>query len=174
MKTEQTTLDRIRTRPRFKILTDLPPATVEMKLKQYLHLHQEEYGGNINKEVASICVKTETDSYWKPYLSIRSETEEGKTVVRGVFGPSSAVWTFFMFLYFLLSVLWMTFFTMWFVEKQIKSNEFPWALTASFVVLGVGVATYFAARYGQSKAKNEMARLRQFAIDAVLKYEIKN
>ena len=116
MKAEQTTLDKIRSRPRFKMLTNLSQEEYETNLKNYLQENSSEFSGNINREVATISVKTENDDYWKPYLSLRIEIEDEQTAIRGVFGPSNSVWTFFMFLYFLWIVLWMTFFTMWFVE----------------------------------------------------------
>lgn len=174
MKTEETTLDRIRTRPRFKMYTQLSKEEYAENLKIYLAKHKEEFSGNINKEMATICVETEYDNYWKPRLSLRIETEDGMTVIRGVFGPSSAVWTFFMFLYFFFSISWMTFFTMYYVEKQIKSNEYPWALPASFMMLFCIVLTYAAAKFGQYKGKQEMQKLRQFAEESTLKFEMKD
>jgi len=173
MQTEETTLDKIRNRPRFKMFTHLSKETYAENLKKYLSEHKGEFSGNINKEMATICVETEYDNYWKPQLSLRTEIEDDHTVIRGVFGPSSAVWTFFMFLYFLFSILWMTFFTMYYVEKQIKSFEFLWALNASFVMLFCLAATYAAARFGQSKAKNEMIQLRKFAEESTLQFEKK-
>lgn len=172
MKTEESTLDKIRNRPRFKMFTTFTKEEYAENLKQYLHEHAQEFGGNINKEVATICVKTEEDNYWKPNLALRTEEEdEGLVAVRGVFGPSSAVWTFFMFLYFLFSIAWMTFFTMFFVEKQIGSNEFPWAFPASLVMLFLIGATYAAARFGKNKAKVEMMLLRKFAEESTLPSE---
>jgi len=173
MQTEETTLDKIRNRPRFKMFTHLSKETYAENLKKYLAEHKGEFSGNINKEMATICVETEYDNYWKPRLSLRTEIEDDQTVIRGVFGPSSAVWTFFMFLYFLFSIFWMTFFTMYYVEKQIKSFEYPWALTASFVMLFCIVATYAAARFGQNKAKDEMKKLRKFAEESTLQFEKK-
>lgn len=173
MKTEETTLDKIRTRPRFKMFTDLTKEEYAENLKTYLNEHKDEFSGNINKEVATICVETEDDNYWKPRLSLRIETEDDQTAIRGVFGPSSAVWTFFMFLYFSFTILWMTFFTMYYVEKQINSKEFPWALNASFVMLVCIGLTYAAARFGQNKAKGEMLKLRKFAEESTLQFEKK-
>ncbi len=173
MKTEQTTLDKIRNRPRFKMYTHLEPLEYEQNLKAYLQRNTSEFSGNINREIAHIEVKTSEDPFWKPHLSLRTEKEENTTVIRGVFGPSSSVWTFFMFLYFLWGILWMTFFTMWFVENQINSNEFPWALTASFVVIVLTICTYLAARFGQAKAKSEMQLLRKFAEESTLPHEKK-
>lgn len=173
MKTEETTLDKIRTRPRFKMFTHLSKEEYAESLSKYLKEHKDEFSGNVNKEVATIWAQTKYDNYWKPRLSLRIEAEDDDIVIRGIFGPSSAVWTFFMFLYFSFSILWMTFFTMYYVEKQIKSFEFPWALNASFVMLICIAATYAAARFGQSKAKGEMQKLRQFAEESTLQFEKK-
>ncbi|KQT20568.1 hypothetical protein ASG31_17525 [Chryseobacterium sp. Leaf404] len=174
MNTEETTLDKIRNRPRFKMFSVLSKEEYAENLKQFMASHSQEFEGNINKEVATICVKTEDDNYWKPQLALRVETEDERTLVRGVFGPSSAVWTFFMFMYFLFSISWMTFFTMFYVERQIKTNEYPWALTLSFVMLFFIALTYAAARFGQFKGKDEMLKLRRFAEESTLPFENKD
>ncbi|HCA06848.1 hypothetical protein [Chryseobacterium sp.] len=173
MKTEESTIDKIRTRPRFKMFTHLTKEEYAENLKKYLAGHKDEFSGNINKEVATIWVETKYDNYWKPRLSLRIEIEDDDIAIRGVFGPSSAVWTFFMFLYFSFSILWMTFFTMYYVERQIKSAEFPWALSASFMMLFCILLTYAAARFGQHKGKEEMLKLRRFAEESTLQFEKK-
>lgn len=174
MQTQESTLDKIRNRPRFKMYTHLSKEAYAENLKKYLENHKDEFWGNINQEMATISVKTENNHFWKPQLSLRSELEDGQIAIRGVFGPSSSVWTFFMFLYFLFSILWMTFFTMFYVEKQIKSHEYPWALTASFVMLFCILSTYVAAQIGQILAKKEMLKIRKFAEESTLQFELKN
>ena len=167
------TLNHIRNRPRFKLYTDLSLEEYEINLKNYLESHKDKFYGNINKEVATIFVRTKEESYWKPNLALRIEKEDDTTVIRGIFGPSSSVWTFFMFLYFLFTVAWMTFFTLYYVEKQINSNNYPWALPCSFAVLIFIALTYSAARFGQLKAKDEMEELRKFAEESTLHTEKK-
>ncbi len=173
MQIEETVIDSIRSRPRFKIFTDIPKEKYTVHLKKFLAEKNADYFGNINSETAIIKVKSEEDYFWKPCLALRTEydSEESKTVIRGVFGPTSAVWTFFMFLYFILGISWMVFITIWFVEKQIKSSEFPWALSLSFFLLFCLIGTYVAGRIGQLKAKNEMQKLRKFAEESVKKFE---
>jgi len=165
------TLNHIRNRPRFKLYTDLSPEDYEKNLRFYLDGHRDEFYGNINREVATILVRTEDENYWKPNLALRIEKEDDLTVIRGIFGPSSALWTFFMFLYFLFVVSWMTCFTLYYVEKQIKTENYPWALPCSFVVLLLIVLTYAAARFGQYKGKDEMLKLRLFAEESTLPHE---
>ena len=156
-------LNPIRTRPRFKIFTDLETQTCAEKLKSQLKIENQIFQGNINKEVANIWIKTEHNEFWKPYLSLRIEKENHQTVIRGVFGPSAAVWTFFMFLYFIFSITFMVFITIWFVTKQIKSTDFPWAIHVAILSIILLLISFFATKIGQIKAKSEMEQLRDFA-----------
>ena len=59
------TLNHIRNRPRFKMYTDLSPEDCEKNLRAYLDIHKDEFCGNINREVATIFVKTNENNYWK-------------------------------------------------------------------------------------------------------------
>ena len=170
MKIEESVLDSIRSRPRFKIFTEISKDNYTKYLRDFLVEKSTEYTGNINSEAAIIHVRNEADPYWKPCLALRTEfdPEENKTVIRGVFGPTSAVWTFFMFLYFIFGIVWMLVITVWFVEKQIKSNDFPWAVSVFFVMSALLIATYVAAQLGRLKAKKEMQQLREFAEESIL------
>jgi hypothetical protein len=173
MKIEETTIDHIRSRPRFKIFTDISPDEYTKYLQNFLKERGEQFTGYINNEVSLITVKTKENSYWKPNLALRTEidSEENKTVIRGVFGPSTSVWTFFMFLNFIFGILWMVGITIWYVEKQIKSNDFPWAFTFSNVILICLALTFLAARFGQWKGKKQMQQLREFAEESIRKFE---
>ncbi len=171
MKIKETTLDHIRSRPRFLIYTDISRETYIAALKIYLKNNQELYSGNTNVEASIISINNGNHAYWKPCLSLRTETDGEKTSIRGVFGPSSSVWTFFMFLYFMLGVLWMVFITLWYVTKQIKSDDFPWALPLSFVCLALLALTYLGAQIGRAKAKTEMKQLRIFAEESLNQVE---
>ena len=160
-------LNPIRTRPRFKIFTDLEAETCAEKLKSQLKIENQIFQGNINKEVANIWVKTQHNEFWKPYLSLRIEKEENQTVIRGIFGPSSAVWTFFMFLYFIFGITFMVFISIWWVTKQIKSSDFPWAIYLAIFSIICLAFTFIATKIGQQKAKKEMEQLRDFAENAL-------
>lgn len=162
---EQSALDKIRTRPRFKIYTDASPEQYNSVLKKLL-TEQQDFSGNVNSETAYITVKNGSEDYWSPRLSLRAEKEDEKTVIRGIFGPNPSVWTFFMFLYFVFGILWMVFITLWFVGRQIGS-DYGWALPVSFVMLLLILGVYAAAQFGQKKAKPEMEKLRTFALESV-------
>ncbi|MGA9211407.1 hypothetical protein [Kaistella sp.] len=171
MKIEETAIDHIRFRPRFKIFTEISREDYTIYLKKFLVERAADFEGSVNKEISIITVRTEQNNYWNPCLSLRIETDsdENKTVIRGVFGPTSAVWTFFMFLNFIFGIMWMVFITIWFVEKQIKSHDFPWALSFSIAMLVCLGLTFAAARIGKWQGKKQMQKLREFAEESVQK-----
>lgn len=172
---EQSTFDQIRTRPRFKLFTEMNKEDYTLHLKNYVKIHEKLYKANINTEAALIWIGTTEDNYWKPFLALRTEFdgEEKKTCIRGVFGPSSAVWTFFIFIYVFLSIAWMVSITLFFVAKQIKHDGFGWALPTSMFVLLLIFVTYVAGRIGRKKAQIQMEKLRSFAIESTLHLESK-
>ena len=146
-------LNSLRTRPRFKIYTDFDTEICAKKIKSLLAIYKENLQGNINNEVANIWIKTEHNEFWKPYLSLRIEKENHQTVIRGVFGPSAAVWTFFMFLYFIFSITFMVFITIWFVTKQIKSTDFPWAIHVAILSIILLLISFFCYKNWTNKGK---------------------
>ena len=75
------TLNHIRNRPRFKMYTDLSPEDCEKNLRAYLDIHKDEFCGNINREVATIFVKTNENNYWKPNLALRIERDDNITAI---------------------------------------------------------------------------------------------
>lgn len=171
MRFRSATLNSIRNRPRFKLYTLYPPKEYEQILASHLKLRAHEFIYQLTSESAQIQVRTASAPFWKPCLTLRPEKHGEQTIIRGIFGPSSAVWTFFMFLYFVWSILWMVLITLWFVGIQIKSEQYSWALAASMIVLLLAGLTFFAAQIGKKKALREMALLRDFAVKTLLPLE---
>ncbi|WP_407478965.1 hypothetical protein [Elizabethkingia miricola] len=172
---EEATLNSIRNRPRFKFSTKLSPVEYEQHLLDMIRANPLIHG-KINREVASIWVNNNIDNYWKPYLAIRiekSSEQEDHTEIRGIFGPSSAVWTFFMFLYFLFGIFFMVFISLYYVEIQIKTENYPWAIHASIACIILILLTWLASQFGQKLAKKEMEILRKFAEETSDNIEVK-
>src|SRR5690625_7851659 len=64
--------------------------------------HKQVIFGFANNEMAELQLYKDSEKYWSPQLQIRIEENEENSdflEIRGVFGPRSSVWTFFMFLY---------------------------------------------------------------------------
>ncbi|NAW52111.1 hypothetical protein GNY06_12260 [Elizabethkingia argentiflava] len=168
---EETLLNNIRNRPRFKFVSQFSASDCEIYLQKRLKANPT-IGGKINREVATLWVNNQRDAYWKPYLSIRIESSEetqGYTHLHCIVGPSSSVWTFFMFLYFIFGIFFMIFISLYYVELKIKTENYPWALYISVICLLLIFLTWMASQIGQNLAKEEMQMLRKF-VESISEY----
>lgn len=159
------TLNNIRSRPRFKLITAQSQDDFKMSLSEVLNQNKDEFTGLVSRDVSTFWVKTRENPYWKPRLTLVTEANsaEKNTTVRGIFGPSQAVWTFFIFLYVILSVCIMIFFTFWYLGNSLKTDEYSWALYPLLLSIFLVAMVYAATRYAQYKSKEEIQQLRNFA-----------
>ncbi|TWU38398.1 hypothetical protein [Novipirellula artificiosorum] len=96
--------------------------------------------------------------FWSPHLSIQvSDTETGSQLF-GRFSPRPEIWTFFMFIYFVMACLifggavWG--YVQWFM------NDRPWALMLVPISILVIVMLHFASLIGQGLSRDQMEQLR--------------
>lgn len=167
------TLNDIRTRPRFRFYTTISPEEFSTRLKERVAAY-EEVSGRVGREVATIHVKTEHRLFWKPQLSLRFEVceEHHRTEVRGVFGPSPEVWTFYVFMYAAFGLAALVNITFYYVGQMTSSGEYRWALPVAGFLVVMFVLTYLTSVVGKFFSKEEMGQLRQFAENTLLHDEI--
>ena len=103
---------------------------------------------------------------WSPYLSIRLDAEEeGGCTLYGRFAPHPEVWTFFMFLYFLVAFLVLFGATLGYV--QWASQEPAWGLWAVWIGIPVLGLIHVASAVGARLGREQMERLKA-EMDTVL------
>ncbi len=97
---------------------------------------------------------------WSPYLSVRLD-EEGRDRCSafGRFAPHPEVWTFFLFLYFLVAFL--VLFGGTFGYVQWASNEPAWALWMVWIGLPVMLLIHAASFVGSRLGQAQMRELRE-------------
>ena len=57
----------------------------------------------------------------------------------------------------------MVFISIWWVTKQIKSSDFPWAIYLAIFSIICLAFMFIATKIGQQKAKKEMEQLKNWA-----------
>ncbi len=158
-------LNNIRSRPRFKLRTDLSTKEYTRHLREYMDGHKEEFTGIINEHLSTIMIRTAENPYFKPRLTltIEKEYETQDTVIRGTFGPSQGIWVVFLFTYGIATLGFLFFSFLFLTGLSIESKDFGWALYATLFSLFVGGIAYLLAQYGKKMSQKEMSRLRHFA-----------
>lgn len=161
-------IQAIRSRPRFRVKTKMTRTEFVNRLKCHMENHKQVIFGFANNEMAELQLHKDSEKYWSPQLQIRiEENEENSDLleIRGVFGPRSSVWTFFMFLYGLGGAIILTVGIYGWVEFALGVGNF-WVWTNLLGVLLILIA-YLASRIGQKLSQSHLKVLRAF-IETVL------
>ncbi len=161
-------INAIRSRPRFKVIAKMTPDEFSEKLRIHFKNHNRTLGGYVNKEISVIRLRKDKEKYWAPQLQIRVEDNDeipGTIHIRGLFGPRTSIWTFFMFSYGLGGAILLTTGIYGWIEMALGIGNF-WVWT-NLIGIILMAGPYISAKIGQGIAKGHMRVLRTF-IESVL------
>lgn len=96
---------------------------------------------------------------WSPYLSLRMDEDGEACRIFGRFAPHPEVWTFFMFLYFLVAFLVLFGAVLGYV--QWASDEPAWGLWAVWIGVPVLLLIHLASFLGSRLAQPQMRELKK-------------
>lgn len=105
--------------------------------------------------------------YFSPHLHVElTENEDKSTNVRGLYGPDQTVWTFFMFLHFIVAGIFLIYMVIAYSHWTLKQST-----TLDFAIMGLMVvfwfALYFQARINRKKCQPQMQKLNEL-IDRIV------
>lgn len=105
--------------------------------------------------------------YFSPHLHVElTENEDKSTNVRGLYGPDQTVWTFFMFLHFIVASIFLIYMVIAYSHWTLKQST-----TLDFAIMGLMVvfwfALYFQARINRKKCQPQMQKLNEL-IDRIV------
>ena len=97
--------------------------------------------------------------YYSPHLHVElTENEDKTTNIKGLFGPDQNVWTFFIFLHFIIAGIFLLFSMIAYSHWRLKQST-----TLDFIIMGLMVvfwfALYFQARINRKKCQPQMHEL---------------
>ena len=146
-------------RPRFSLDYKENQEALILKFKENLN---SKFSCKIIDNHIIIDVPSDEDHFWSPQLHLEiEESDNQKSIVKGLFGPKSQVWTFFMFLHFMMVIAFISFsimlYTRWSLERNIN---FP--LIMIVVVTILWIVMYFLGREGKKKGRPQMNDLHNY------------
>lgn len=149
-------------RPRFEQRTAV---NVDVLSKQFKHKvkNSRKFNGKVRRGYVSVFPNDEEIHYWSPHLSVTFEQDEDNpelTHLMGVYGPSPAVWTMFIFIYSIIGLAVVIVTVIGFANLSIKeSGMILWALP---VLLLIFFSFYFVSYFGQKKGHGQMEEISKF------------
>lgn len=147
-------------RPRFELES---PHSVEAISKYFKHLIDQTslpYNGKVRYGYITIFPNEEEHHFWSPHLSLiveEHEEVEDTTTIRGHFGPSPSVWTFFIFIYTVLVLAIIIIAVIGFANLSIG---YPGTILYALPILIIALAGMYVSSYlGQQKGKAQMRQI---------------
>ena len=146
-------------RPRFQKDIALTTETILENAKKLKEEVKEDYRIKISDNHIFFFITLAKRKYYSPHLHIELEENEDKTShIKGLFGPDQTVWTFFMFLHFIIAGIFLIFSMIAYSHWRLKQST-----TLDFIIMGTMVVFWFAlytqARINRKKCAPQMYKL---------------
>ena len=154
-----------RMRPTFHRFVDCPPSVAQRRLRRYVERSESGYDGKFYPNHAILSVPPREEKFWSPQLSIDFESQNGGTLIRGLYSPRPSVWTMFMAMYAIVGFGGLIGVFFGASQWSLGMNAYGlWSAPVSLVLAG---GVYLLARMGQWLSRDQISALRSFAEGAL-------
>jgi hypothetical protein len=154
--------NEIRLRLRFYKDVDDNIENVQQKFENYSKNDLTDFAINVHENHIWFYAVGIKKRYWSPHLHLQLEPKtEKETHIRGLFGPDQTLWTFFMFLHFIVAGIF-TIFAMFAYSNYTLKQPVTLDVLIMLLMVIVWFLLYFIAREVRKKGNeqmNEMERL---------------
>ena len=155
-------------RPRFKIELNEYHESILNRFQDSKKAQSEFIVSRIDDHVF-IKFPKHKQHFWSPQLHLEiNDVDENSCVLHGLFGPNPTVWTFFMFVHFLVAGLFIAF-GIWAYTNWTLKTSFALQISLMILMVLIWIGLYVAGSIGKATSKNEMLELRTFAEGVVNK-----
>lgn len=159
--------DQIRLRLRF--YKDVPQSidSICKKFLDYKESKPDDCSIKIKHDHVWINVVETKKEYWSPHLHLEFEkTSDNETHIRGLFGPEPTLWTFFMFLHFMVAGIFIVFCGIAYSDYTLKR---PTTLDFAVILLMIIVwfLLYFIARQIRHRGNGQMNELEKIFLKII-------
>lgn len=146
-------------RPRFQVEISQASASILQEFTRVLKEEPCQYPSRFSDGHVSIDVPVKDAHFWSPQLSIEVvPLSDSTSLIKGLFGPKPQVWTLFMFVHFVLSVLFLGLGVVLYSQIRLgHSHTLSLILVISIPI--VWMALYFLGRIGKSTGRPQMEEL---------------
>lgn len=135
---------------------------VRQKFIDYSKKKSPDFLMKIRDNHIQFTIKGEKQKYWSPHLTLELEEKEGDekntTHIRGLFGPAQTMWTFFMFLHFIVAGIFTIFGAMAFSNFSL-GKPYMKNIIVMFLMVFIWFLLYVIARQTREKGHGQMNEL---------------
>nr|WP_315157991.1 hypothetical protein [uncultured Flavobacterium sp.] len=159
--------NEIRLRLRFYKEVNQNIDSLRQKFIEFTTTKSPDYILKIKEYHIWINIRGSKKAYWSPHLHLEMESKgENQTHIRGLFGPDPGLWTFFMFLHFMIAGTFIIFCGIAYSDYILKKST-----TGDFVVMSLMVFSWFllyvAAKQIRSNGEKQMNDIEKVFLEII-------
>ncbi|WP_298545876.1 GTP-binding protein [uncultured Aquimarina sp.] len=147
-------------RPRFFLDLDVPSEKALEAFEQKSKSCKDFKISRIDHHVF-IRIPKKDQHFWSPQLHLEIYDVDDQSKLKGLFGPSPTVWTFFMFAHFIVATAFIGA-GIWMYVNMSLGDDYFYAIIAMILFFIIWFVLYFAGRLGREVGKKEMYALYGF------------
>jgi len=162
---EQKNNSKVFLRPRFSLEVGKSKEEAISAIERELVYLKKDYKYKISDHHIFIDVSEKDSHFWSPHLHIEIVTnDQTSSTIKGLFSPKPQVWTFFMFLHFVIGVSFLAFLMMLYVYNSLDKNIiFPLMMVIFLPIFWFTL--YFVGRIGRDLGMKQMQKLHEFLLN---------
>ncbi|WP_299323509.1 GTP-binding protein [uncultured Maribacter sp.] len=152
-------------RPRFQMNVEQSKKTV---LSNFEVAAQTPFLVNRLDEHVFIKFNQKEHHFWSPQLHLEiDEVDAFNCRLHGVFGPNPTLWTFFMFIHFVIATLFIII-GIWAYSSASLGKDYHIQVGVMIMLIALWFVLYFAGRSGKKKGKPQMHQLHDFMTNVLI------
>ena len=163
-------LNRILLKPRFKLKFRETEEDILSQFRDKLADPDCIYSSKIVNQHIVIDVPDKEEHFWSPQLHVEIEKEDDITIVKGILGPKPKIWTFFMFLHFIVAILFFVFFVIAYSRWSLN-QEYTSSMIMCLLMPVVWVGLYFFGQLGKKFGYQQMVGLHELLLSSLEKFK---
>lgn len=159
-------LNKILLKPRFQIDVKQSKKVVLQKLASKLKHEDCKYLRKRSGDHFYIDIPKDEAHIWSPQLQIEILKNEDGSKLKGFFAPKPNIWTFFIFLHFIVAVAFLIFSALTYANYVAKNSYSLWLFMMFFCIV-LWFTLYLFGQLGKNKAKQQMNELKEFIKECI-------
>ncbi len=153
-------------RPRFVLHSGKSKEEILVRFSEAQKQNEYQLVLKILDEHVFMDISAEKSHFWSPQLHLEILAKDQGADVKGLFGPKPQVWTFFMFLHFVVGTAFVGVAIWLYVNYSLeKSLALPIVLLVMLPM--IWVLLYFIGRLGRDFGKKQMKKQYQLLLDVL-------
>lgn len=134
-------------------------ASLLSKFEKYSNIKSENFIIKTSDNHIWLDIVPSKRKYWTPHLHLELEPKnDSETHIRGLFGPDPTLWTFFMFLHFIIAGLFFIFAAMVYSDYVLKTSM-TFNLAIMLLMTIFWFSLYYLAKSIRKKGRQQMNEL---------------